>query len=76
MFPRLVRGIYVMQFCCVTDLGIDCLPLSQSRPEGVLERALLRAFLQLSFFPSQVPDVVASISGVSESRSTADRTEF
>ena len=21
MFPRLVRGIYVMQFCCVTDLG-------------------------------------------------------
>ena len=23
MFPRLVRGIYVMQFCYVTDLGID-----------------------------------------------------
>ena len=57
MFPRLVRGIYVMQFCCVTDLGIYCPPLSRSRPEGVLERALLRAFLELSFFPSQVPDV-------------------
>ena len=38
--------------------------------------ALLRAFLELSFFPSQVPDDVAPISSVSESRSTADRTVF
>ena len=57
----------MMQFCCVTDLGIDCSPPSRSHPEGVLERALLCAFLELSFFPSQVPDVVAWISSVSES---------
>ena len=37
---------------------------------------LLRTFLELSFFPSQVPDDVASISGVSDSRSAADRTAF
>ena len=76
MFLRLVRGIFVMQFCCVTNLGIDCSPPSRLRPEGVLERALLHAFLELSFFPSQVPDVVASITGASESRSAANKTAF
>ena len=38
--------------------------------------ALLRAFLELSFFPSQVPDDVVPINGVCASRSTADRTAF
>ena len=39
------------------------------RPEG-----LLHAFLKLSFSPSQVPGVVASISSMCALRSTTDRT--
>ena len=39
-------------------------------------RALLRAFLELRFFPSQVPDDLAPISGVSALRSTTSRTTF
>ena len=39
-------------------------------------RALLRAFLELPFFPSQVPDDVAPIGGVCALRSTAGRTAF
>ena len=38
--------------------------------------ALLRAFLELPFFPSQVPDDVAPISGVRTLRSTASSTAF
>ena len=38
--------------------------------------ALLRAFLELPFFPSQVPDDVAPISGVCALRSTAGSTAF
>ena len=41
------------------------------RPEG-----LLRAFLELPFSPSQVPGVVAPISGVCALRGTTDRTAF
>ena len=51
-----------------------------STTESVVPRrspgALLRAFLELSFFPSQVPDDVAPIRGVCASRSTANRTAF
>ena len=38
--------------------------------------ALLRAFLELLFFPSQVPDDIAPISSVCALRSTASSTAF
>ena len=38
--------------------------------------ALLRAFLELPFFPSQVPDDVAPISGVCALQSTTGSTAF
>ena len=38
--------------------------------------ALLHAFLKLPFFPSQVPDDVAPISGVCALRRTASSTAF
>ena len=38
--------------------------------------ALLRAFLELPFFPSSVPDDITLISGVCALRSTAGSTAF
>ena len=51
-----------------------------SATESVMPRrspgALLRAFLKLPFFPSQVPDDVVLISSVCASRSTTGSTAF
>ena len=65
-----------MQFCCVTDLGLtDHHRVGRAQKESWKGHSCAR-FLKLSFFPSQVPDCAASISGVSESRRTADRPTF
>ena len=64
------------QFCCVTDLGLtDHHRVGRAQKESWKGHSCAR-FLEPSFLPSQVLDFAASISGVSESRRTADGPAF
>ena len=67
---------YLNDASLLCDRPIKSLSANESVAPRRCPEGLLRAFLKLPFSPSQVPGVVASISGVCALRSTADRTAF